>query len=469
MQFLTIAMIIAVSVGTYLTVLGIAPNQVRFAPEILSILAAGYVIAAGPRDRFRFMPARYWIAFVATGLVIICGVMAHAVAPGPLIGGIRFYLRAIPFFFLPAVYRYTDQQLERQLKVLLAISLLQLPISAYQRLLIMVAHKWSGDPVVGTMVISSIMSIFLIGSICISAGLMLRQRLSIPVFFALFVLFIIPTTINETKATLFLLPIGLTMTLVFGSAPGKRLRIGMSAIVLIAVFGAIFVPVYNHFSTIDNPYPFTLSEFFGNPQMVENSVNLGRGVGTRTEVGRGDALIVPLREFSTSPMELLIGTGIGNASRSSVGSKAPGAYYQVFGRYAETSSAGTFLLEIGLLGSALVFWLYWLIFRDAVFVAAHDVGIKGSIALGWVGVTAVMAVATFYKQTLGFESLSYLFWYFSGLIAGAAMQVTGSASSIRGKVAQAPPEARSRPNRSAGRRSAKARALARPGKSGNRV
>jgi hypothetical protein len=445
-------MILSVSVGSYLTGIGVLPKLARYIPEILSIVAAAYVVLAGPRDRFRFVPARYWIAFVATGLVVICGIAAHAVAPGPLIGGIRFYLRAIPFFFLPAVYPYTDQQLGRQLKVLLAISLLQLPISAYQRLLIMLAHRWSGDPVIGTMVISSIMSIFLIGSICIATGFMLRQRLSIPVFLMLFVIFIIPTTINETKATLFLLPIGLTTSFLIGSAPGKRLRVGMFAIALVAIFGAIFVPIYNHFSTIDNPYPFTIMQFFGDPHMVAKTIDKDAGVGTREEVGRGDALIVPLREYASSPMDLLVGAGIGNASKSSVGNQQAGAYYQVFGRYAETSSAGTFILEIGVLGSALVVWLYWMIFRDAAFVATHDKGIKGSIALGWVGMTAVMAIATFYKQTLGFESLSYLFWYFSGLIAAATMQITGSSSTPHQKATRAPTESRNRQGPATGRR-----------------
>jgi hypothetical protein len=38
-------------------------------------------------------------------------------------------------------------------------------------------------------------------------------------------------------------------------------------------------------------------------------------------------------------------------------------------------------------------------------------------------VTVILAVATAYKTTYTFESLSYLFWYFSGVIAARPMQL----------------------------------------------
>ena len=75
------------------------------------------------------------------------------------------------------------------------------------------------------------------------------------------------------------------------------------------------------------------------------------------------------------------------------------------------------MVEIGVLGLALVLLLYWMIVRDAVAVAAHDRTIIGALALGWVGVTSVIVMATFYKNIHAFESLSYIFWYFSGVIA----------------------------------------------------
>jgi hypothetical protein len=84
-------------------------------------------------------------------------------------------------------------------------------------------------------------------------------------------------------------------------------------------------------------------------------------------------------------------------------------------------------LETGVFGTALVFALYWLIFRDSVVVARSDDSLTGWIAIGWAGVTVLMVVATPYKAMHIYESLSYLFWYFSGLIAARRMRLAHAA------------------------------------------
>jgi hypothetical protein len=43
----------------------------------------------------------------------------------------------------------------------------------------------------------------------------------------------------------------------------------------------------------------------------------------------------------------------------------------------------------------------------------------------------VIAVATFYKGVTGFESLSYLFWYLSDLIAATRMRLSTTAVAAR--------------------------------------
>jgi hypothetical protein len=75
------------------------------------------------------------------------------------------------------------------------------------------------------------------------------------------------------------------------------------------------------------------------------------------------------------------------------------------------------ILELGVLGLALVLLTCYLIYRDARVVAASDDGLMGALAAGWAGVAAVVVVATFYKTTIASDALSYLFWYFSGLVS----------------------------------------------------
>jgi hypothetical protein len=423
MQFLTILVILTVSFATFLAGVHLAPSGVKFLPEVLSLVVAAYVVLAGPRQRFQLVPAGYWLIFIAISLVILCGAFINAPAPGPLMGGIRFYLRGIPMFFLPAVFHYSEQDIKRQLRLLVWIAILQLPIAVYQRYQVMLHHRWTGDPVFGTMQISSILSIFLIGVICVAAAMMLRGRLSKLKFFWLFVLCVIPTTINETKGTVLLLPLGLIATLLVGSPPRRRLRIAVSALTLVAVFGALYIPIYNYFAAADNPYPYTVEQFFSSKKFMTQYLDKQSDLGSTGEVGRIDSLLVPLQTFASDPIKLAFGVGAGNASVSSLGQNYTGQYYGVLGRYAAMSSGATFIIEIGVLGLGLVMILYWMILRDTFVVALHDSTIVGDIALGWLGFTLVIIVSTFYKSLQNFESLSYLFWYFSGMIAAQRLRL----------------------------------------------
>jgi hypothetical protein len=423
MQYLTLVIMLSVTLGQYLSNTHLAPPLLKYLPEGLSVLCGAIVLLAGPRDRFRFVAPRYWLAFFATAAVVGCGVLANHVAPGPLLEGLRFYLRAMPMFFLPAVFAVSESQLRTQLRLLLAIALVQVPLSMYQRYTIYARGHMSGDDVYGTLIISSILTIFLIGVICVAAALALRGRLSKAAFFCLFVLLVIPTTINETKSTVFLLPIGLLTTLLVGTPPRKRARVGMSAVLLLTVFGALFVPIYDFFAVANNPYPYTLESFFSDKKRVMTYLDKNTDVGSRGEVGRVDAIVAPIQEFSSDPVHLMFGVGIYNASYSGLGNNFTGEYYPLLGRYAGETSGATFLVETGMLGLALVLLLYWLVFRDAVFVARHDTSIIGALALGWLGIMVVMVIATFYKTLHAFESLSYLFWYFAGVIAAQRMRL----------------------------------------------
>jgi hypothetical protein len=423
MQFLTLALILACTLGTFFTDVGAAPAALKFLPEGLSLIALAYILLAGSRQRFQLVAPRYWLAFGALALVVLCGVLINRPGPGTLIGGMRFYLRAMPFFFLPAVCEFSEAQLRSQLRLLLGIALVQLPVSVYQRYQVMAHGHWSGDPVTGTLLISSVMSIFLIAATCIAAALMLRGRLSKTAFLALFLLFAVPTTINETKSTVLLLPLGLLTTLLIGSPRGRRLRFSISALALLALFAALYVPVYDYFASANNPYPYTVESFFSDRRAVVRYVDQGTDLGSRREAGRWDALVVPLQTFASDPVHLMFGVGVGNGSASSLGIGYTGEYNGLFGRYTIETSAAAFIVEIGVLGLALVLWLYWLILRDSLSVATHDRTIVGAVALGWLGVTLVMAVATFYKSLHYFESLSYLFWYFSGLVAAQSVRL----------------------------------------------
>ncbi|HVW69747.1 MAG TPA: hypothetical protein VHB68_12285 [Steroidobacteraceae bacterium] len=423
MQALTLLTFVAVTCCSYLTELHVLPKASRFLPEVLSGLIGIRVILNGMGQRFRDVAPKYWLLFASITFMIFCGILSNGVGAGPQIGGLRYSLRALPLFFLPAVVTFTEAQLRQQLQLLLAISIIQLPLAGYQRLTIFQEGRFTGDPVFGTLMLSGVMSLFQIGVVCTLTGLFVRRRITLGRYVMLFLLVLLPTTINETKVTLLLLPIGLLATVIIGAPPGTKQRVALGSVLLMVAFGALFVPIYDYFNTRYNPYPVTLGDFFGNSKKVETYMENGAGVGSRKEAGRVDAIEVPLERLSRDPVKLVFGLGIGNASNSNLGPQFTGEYYGLYGRYTIESSTAAFLLEMGVGGVLLVLVFMALIFGDSLAVAREGTGLTSALAVGWAGITLVTAISLFYLTLHTTESLSYLFFYFSGLVAAARMRL----------------------------------------------
>lgn len=422
MQILIFALFCCITLTEFLIGALQLPNFLRYSNEIFSVAAAAYVLLAATTRGLHQVAAKYWIAFGTLAFIILCGVISNSVGTGPVLSGMRFYLHAIPFFFLPAVYPFSETQVWTQLKWLLAIALLQLPIAGYQRWMVWTQGRFTGDLVKGTLLSSGILSIFLICAALLLIGLFLTRRMGKVRAFLLFFLVLIPTTINETKATLVLLPLGLFVALLVGSPPGRRIAVAGWTATLLVAFGALFVPVYNTVQTND-PYKKDLVEFFTDDKQLQKYLEAkNAGVGAIGQVGRSDAIVIPVSYIARDPVTFAFGLGLGNASHSSLGNNFTGRYNNIFESFVITSFS-VFILEIGVLGMALVLWLYALVFADSAFLARRDDGLYRALAIGWAGTVAVMFVATFYSTIHVFNSLAYLFWYVSGLLAARRMQL----------------------------------------------
>jgi hypothetical protein len=273
----------------------------------------------------------------------------------------------------------------------------------------------------GTLATSGHLSIFLISAACVLVGLTVRRGLLRPAPLLLLLGLLIPTMINETKVSFFLVPLGLLTAALVGTTPGRRLRMVGTAAALIVGFGSIFIPVYNAMQA-GNPYPQTISLDL----LTDNKKNYleqrDAGVGARTYVGRADAVTIPLSYLAQDPMRLAFGLGIGNANTSSLGASFSGRYGSLF-EFVTTTSFAFFLLEFGIPGTLLILLLHWFIFRDAVALARSRDGLLSGIAVGWVGVSVVIGIAIFYVTTQAEPTISYLFWYFSGIVVAGRAQL----------------------------------------------
>ncbi|MGD0502384.1 MAG: hypothetical protein ABSD02_06565 [Steroidobacteraceae bacterium] len=417
MQYFVLLIISTVMLNDFLVKLLNLPTMLHFLPEVLSLLIIVYVAATGTHDRFRLVQPKYWILFGAFSVIILFGILNNPPGSGPVLSGMRFYLRAIPLFFLPAVLPISDTQLRRQLRWLLGLALLQLPVAAYQRWIVLDEGRYTGDNVQGTMMDSGVLSLFLISGVCILTGLLMRNRIGKLTYAVLFLLLLLPTTINETKATVVFLPMAMAVTVLFAAKRGKRLRYAGVGVLALAAFGALFVPIYNMME-VHNPFKEerdVLNFFTSEKQLSSYLSSNVTGVGTAKDVRRGDAVVVPLQFLSTDPARLAFGLGLGSVSPSNFGKNFEGPYFQLFKQFLIMSFV-FFVLEFGVLGVLMIGALFWMVFADTLVVAREDDSLVGALAAGWTGVVSVFGLGIGYTLLHQFTSMTYLYWYFAGII-----------------------------------------------------
>jgi hypothetical protein len=338
----------------------------------------------------------------------------------------------------------SETQLLRQFKVLLALAFIQLPVAVYQRWVIMSAGRYSGDGVQGTLMDSGILSMLLICTVLVLTGLLLKRRIGKLQYLVFFLVLLFPTTINETKVTVIFLPLGLLVTLFVGAEPGKRMRYTGIALALLIVFGAIFVPVYDKMEEGD-PNRIDIVDFFTNQQqlgryVVGNDKGKATGIGGKRVAHRGEAISIPLQYLARDPVRLAFGLGLGNVSPSTMGKSFEGSYYRLFENISVTSFA-YFVLEFGVLGVMLIGALFWMVFSDSLSVARRDDTLTGALAAGWTGVVAIFLVATLYNPFHFFTSITFLYWYLSGIICARATALRRDSA----RIAHPPMQLRSTP------------------------
>ena len=146
------------------------------------------------------------------------------------------------------------------------------------------------------------------------------------------------------------------------------------AMALLVVVGSIMVPVYDYFAQ-NNPYKSQqhLLDFFTNEKSMDTYMNTkgGTGIGSHKQASPWRCCTIPLQYLAKDPVKLAFGLGLGNASHSNLGEQFTGRYYDLFQSFAYISFS-IFLLEIGVLGTVIVFTLYAMVFFDAIFVARRD-------------------------------------------------------------------------------------------------
>lgn len=427
MQIFVMFSLFAVTLAGYGVDQGWLPGQLRLLPEAISGSTFLIVVLLGVRNQFRLVRAEYWLVFGAIALVMLFGVIANGVASGPVISGVRYYLRALPLFLLPSVYAFGDRDVRNQLLVLLGAILVQLPLTISQKNTEMFFGNTSGDFVMGTLAGSGLLSIFLLCGACVLTGFYLRGRIPVWAWLLLLGVTLAPTAINETKATFLLLPVGLLVTYWAAAERSQRLKNVLVATSVVGLAAALIIPVYDYWAD-QRPAAegggVSVFDFFTNEDTLDQYVNFDPD---KEEVllGRGAAYRVALADSVADPVRSVLGLGIGNASTSSLGRGFSGEFAPEYLAVRQTSAI-LFILEIGFAGLLMSWLVQLMVFVDARAVRERDSEFWVGLSAGWCGVVAVIAVSAFYAELLQSPGISYPFWYISGLLAARRMRLAAA-------------------------------------------
>ncbi|HZL95748.1 MAG TPA: hypothetical protein VFB99_18975, partial [Vicinamibacterales bacterium] len=359
-------------------------------PELLSGVAMAIVLArlmAGARVSLDW---RYLAFFAALTVTMLFGFIVQDVSAGAMVAGIRVHVKFLPFFLLPAVIRFTPGQLRAQFAVLLTLFVAQAPLALYQRFVEFADTMQTGDPVRGTATTSSALSMVMMCGTAAVVCLYLRKKIRLPVAMCVIAVLLLPTTLNETKATLLMLPMALivpALVMPKGSRAAQRM---LPIVVVGGVAMAAFVAVYDYliqYSSTGQP----IGQFVGETSFLRYLYS-GAAEQGANYIGRFDSLEFALQGIGGDPLTAAFGLGAGNVSPSFL-PQFDGEYADYYDRYGVGMTQITSLLwQVGFVGLASYLLLYHFVLSDARALArGHgELALLGQI---WVVVTVIMVFA----------------------------------------------------------------------------
>lgn len=420
---LVYCLIALVFLAEWLVTLG-APRIVSWSPEIISAFAMVVVAIRLGTDRSIVIPQKYIFWFGVMFVLIFAGIVTNTVQSGAVFAGLRTYFRYAPIFLLPIVYHFSDEQIKGQLKFVLIVALLQVPVAVYQYLF---RPNLSGDHIVGTVGAPGALSIFLVGTIGMMTAFLVKGKIRlihyVPIVFLLF----IPTAINETTATMLLLPIAFVLPVLLAPTERSRLRLLIPVTLFGALIMTVFISVYNvqygdRWGGDGGGLGVMLLEGEGLEFLYKGATEENRADGdlSQSEIGRLDSVLMPFKVVS-DPVRHWLGNGIGNAA-TSFNEVFDGDYSEQAAMYGvDFTTAGKLIWEIGIIGLALSFLFLWFVFRDARALSARG-DFAGAVALGWGAIIPIVVASMFYRNIVDETVLGYLMWYLSGYVISKRCQ-----------------------------------------------
>jgi hypothetical protein len=396
------------------------PRQASWVPELLSLSLSLMMVLRLACHQKIFIDKKYIFLIVLYFMCIFIGVLLNDLSLVKMVAGLRFHLKHLPFFLLPAMMDFSDWEFRKQLKFIILLLLLQLPVTVFQR-----AYSWlqgmqTGDGVVGTLGEgqSGTLTITLVCAFSILVAFYLKKRISRRFLLVVALCLFLPTAINETKVTIALLPFATILPVLFsdGGLYSKKIRDLVAASLCGLLLLAIFVPIYNQF--IVKRDSGSLSEMWNNSEYLEKYMYTGaQGKKATEDIRRIDLLVLSYNKLSSDLFSFWFGNGVGSAARSYLDSSENAKKEANSILFSITSLCATYLWwEMGLLGLSVYVCFIVFLYRDSRFLTRSS-DVFGTFALGWSAVVVIYGLCLVYQNAMACNVLNLPFWYFSGLMA----------------------------------------------------
>lgn len=403
--------------------LGGLSKVVAFMPDMVAAVLALSVLLRITQHKPIIIAPKYVFIGVSFIITILVGFFLNDMKASTMVLGIRDYFRYIPIFLVPAVYTFTESDIKKLLLFILGLSLLQTPVGIWQYLTLYPIHQ-TGDVVRGTLSNSGILSVYQCGVISVLYAFYLTKHIRLLLFAAISCVLMIPVILNDSRATLLLILVGIITVGLFDnkSSKNKLLVMSYTGLVVISLAGS-FVLVYDKVfaDRYSQRYEGGLLEFYleGAAEKdfyKQRAHNVGKGVG------RLDSILFALEESDNKISKRMFGLGAGNV-RSAPIESLEGQYVTRYSGYGvKINTISNLLWETGLLGVLMCIAFLLCVWTDAKRLIQSDQSYTSVVALGWLSVCTIVIISLVYKEMLLQNVSAVLVMFLSGWVAAKQRQ-----------------------------------------------
>jgi hypothetical protein len=405
------------AVGRATASFGLLPRQSIIAIELSTIVL---MVACLERSLGNPFLRRVLVTVAGVTAVLLVWAAWSGLAPINMALGLRQYLRPLPLFLVGYLVSVKDPRrewLRSFLMIMAVVTAIQIPVSAFQYLFLTplaAPGQTPQDVVSGTFgpIDGGTLAMFLVAC----AGFVLafelaRGRVTARGWILVSVL-LLPPLLAGVRAIFPVLAALIIVGVVF-LPTGVRLRRRLGVITGLAVIGTSGLVVYDRFVEPGFMQEFGL-EYVGRHLRVTSD-------GER--LTRGAAVVYSASVIRESPASLVLGKGIGSATRNFVGG-AEAPYYHFA---TDRSLLSRLLIEGGGFGLLVLILLLWRVNRAGRLVwRSTDVRLVRATGLGVVLATWVAVISLPYGDVLARAQFGYPFWFLAGYVLALAHADEGS-------------------------------------------